>query len=69
MKKSSIFVTMHIVGMRLICIHVPFLKCHNLHNFQLILVPVQRTAKTGFRIFLQTIDGAKFSSHDGGSHL
>ena len=37
-----------------------------------MLVSVQRTAQTSFRIFLQTriiVDGAKFSSHDSGSHF
>ena len=47
-------------------------KCHNLHNVQLIFVPVQRTAQTSFRNFLQTrviVDGAKFNSHDSGGHF
>ena len=47
-------------------------KCHNLYNFQLIFVSVQRTAQTSFRIFLQTrimVDGAKFHSHDIGGHF
>ena len=47
-------------------------KCHNLHNVQLILVSVQITAQTSIRIFLQTrimVDGAKFNSHDSGSHF
>ena len=47
-------------------------KCHSLHNVQIIFVPVQRTAQKSFRIFLQTrimIDGAKFNSHDSGSHF
>ena len=47
-------------------------KCHNLHNVQLFFVSVQRTAQTSFRIFLQTrimVDGAKFNSHDSGSHF
>ena len=42
-------------------------KCHNLHNVQLIFVSVQRTAQTGFRIFLQTrimVDGAKCNNQD-----
>ena len=37
-----------------------------------ILVSVQRTALSSFRIFLQTriiVDGAKLSSHDSGSHI
>ena len=44
-------------------------NCHNLHDFQLILVYVQRIAQTSLRIFLQAkvkVDGAKFSSHDRG---
>ena len=47
-------------------------KCHNLHNVQLIFGSVQRTAQTGFRIFLHTrimVDGNKFSSHDSGGHF
>ena len=38
-------------------------------NVQFIFVPVQRTAHTGFRIFLHTrimVDAAKFESHDSG---
>ena len=41
-------------------------------NVQLIFVSVQRTVQTSFRIFLQTtimVDGAKFNSHDRGSHF
>ena len=66
--------------MRLICIHIAVRlkygyfkpKCHNLHNLQFILVSVQSTAQTSFRIFLQAkmiVDGAKFSSHDVGNHF
>ena len=47
-------------------------KCHKLHNFQLLLVSVQSTAQKSFRIFLETgiiLGGAKFSSHDSGSHF
>ena len=45
-------------------------KWPQLHR--VILVSVQRTAQTSFRTFLQTriiVDGAKFSSHDSGSHF
>ena len=47
-------------------------KCINLCNVQLIFVSVQRTAQTSFRIFLQNrimVNGAKFNSHDSGSHF
>ena len=50
-------------------------KCHYLHDVQLffvIILCVQRTTQTSFRIFLQTkimVDGAKFNSHDSGSHF
>ena len=47
-------------------------KCHSLHNDQLIFVSVQRIAQTSFRIFLQArimVDGAKFNSHNSGSHF
>ena len=50
-KKSSFLLSMHKMGMRLICIHVAVEnmvyskpKCHNLSNVQLIFVSVQRTA-------------------------
>ena len=44
-------------------------KCQNVHNVQLILVSVQRTAQTSFRILIKTrimVDGAKSNSHDSG---
>ena len=37
-----------------------------------MFVPIQRTAQTSFRIFLQArimVDGAKFNSHDSGGHF
>ena len=64
-------------GLRLSCAHVDCLKhgyfkpkCHNLHDFQLILVPVQRTTQTSLRIFVQNrlkVHGAKFNCHESGS--
>ena len=47
-------------------------KCYNLYDIQLIFVYVVRTAKTSFRIILQTrmmVDDVKFNSHDNDSHF
>ena len=76
---------MHQVGMRLICIHVTVQNMEILKQnviiykirIELLLVSVQRTAQTSFRIFLQTriimimVDGAgaKFNSHESGGHF
>ena len=47
-------------------------KCYNLHFVQVIFVSIQKNAQTSFKIFLQPrimVDGAKFNSHDSGSHF
>ena len=82
MKKSSIFVEHALSGDEAnlyLCCHLKHgyfkPKCHNLQIFQLILLSVQRTAQTSFRIlriFLQSriiMYGAKFNSHDSDSHF
>ena len=77
-KKSEIFVKHVLSGdeaslYSCCCLKHGYSKptCHELSNVQFIFVSVQRAAQTSSRIFLQTrimVDGAKFNSHDSGSH-
>ena len=51
-RNDQFLFNMHKVGMRLICIHVAVKDMVILN--QNVYIPVQRTAKTSFRIFLHT---------------
>ena len=66
------------MGTRQICVNAALKhgyskpKCHNLQDVQLIFVSVPKNCTNKLQNFLQTrimVDGAKFNSHDSGSHF